>query len=79
MNISPVKLEPNKITMSVGIAVCGDYRIITLWKRFTEVALHVFYRMGSSIAYTGCSEVCFKADATGHQKAGCGGKWFSLA
>lgn len=67
------------ITTSVGIAVCGDYRIITLWEHLTEVALCVFYRMSRSIAYTGCSEVYFKADATGHQKAGCGGKWFSLA
>lgn len=69
MNISPVKQEPNMITMSGDyriITVCGDYRIITLWKRFTEVALYVFYRMGSSIAYTGCNKVCFKADATGH-------------
>lgn len=67
------------ITTSVGIAVCGEYRIITLWERFTEVALYVFYRMRRSIAYTGRSEVYFKADATGHQKAGCGEKWFSLA
>lgn len=49
-----------------------SYKILTLWERLTEAALHVFYRMSSSIAYTGCSKVCFKADATGHQKLAVG-------